>query len=78
MILQIKGQTTAKTPFSNMRTLCKQNIESKLEYNFDFRSSHAKVFFKNRCSAKSFNNEVIYGQNQIWSRPHVTDGEHFL
>ena len=61
-----------------MRTLCKQNIESKLEYNFDFRSSQAKVFFKNRCSAKSFNNEVIYGQNQIWSRPHVTDGEHFL
>ena len=33
-----------------MRTLCKQNIESNSEQNFDLRSSHVDVFFKNRFS----------------------------
>ena len=44
-------KATGKIP-STTCEIYGQNIESNSEKNFDVRSSHAEIFFKNLCLAK--------------------------
>ena len=51
-MLQTMQKTTGEIPSATCE-IYGQNIESNSEKNFDVRSSHAEMFFKNRWLANS-------------------------